>query len=180
MQIMAFFQACNKIITWDQRYHDFGVLFDSKLTFLNQINCIISTVMITIGLIHRFTAINNILALRTYFLSCVLLFVDYTSPIWSMASDHNPLRWDKNMNFFIRVISNRCRSLSLWCLFELRVLGPDVIGPDDSGFRRSVALGISSDVILESYVLTWSQNFKVIFRKEIILKQTSHILSLTD
>jgi hypothetical protein len=90
----------DSVITRLNSINDLGVIFDSKLLFIEDIEKIKSKSMQLLGLLYRFTDIKSVNALRAYFINFVSPVLDYCSPIWSLACISNLNKLNCVLSFF--------------------------------------------------------------------------------
>ena len=105
--IIHAYKIGDKNISSVTSFRDLGVIIDSKLTFAEHINTITRTAMRKLGLLYRFTDINNPHTLSLFYKSYVAPSIEYCSPIWSMACPTHLKKLDSIMNFFLAIVSYR-------------------------------------------------------------------------
>ena len=87
--------------------NDLGVVFDSKLRFLDHITKIRSKGMQMLGILYRFRDIRDPAALKLYYTSIVLPIVEYCSPVWGMSAVSNLALLNRVQSFFARIVRGR-------------------------------------------------------------------------
>ena len=101
------YNFCDSPLTRFSSVNDLGVLFDPKLQFLQHITKVRSRAMQMLGMLYRFTSINDPAALKLYYQSIVLPIIEYCSPVWAMAAPTNLALLNRVASFFSRIVRRR-------------------------------------------------------------------------
>lgn len=100
-------------------HKDLGVFLDEKLSFASHIEHVRKKSMSLLGLLFRFTDINDQRALRTFFTSLILPISDFCSPVWTMASPSTLNNLDRILSFFISIVRHRVPDFRALTRYEI-------------------------------------------------------------
>ena len=92
-------------------HKDLGVVIDSKLNFNDHITATSKSAMRLLGMLYRFTEIRDPSALSLFYKSFISPKIEFSSPIWSMATSTNLKRIDSVLHFFLAIVRHRVPSL---------------------------------------------------------------------